>query len=198
MPSLRPRVGVPRGIRLAFAAPAIAVFAVFALVGFYAALIPSLLSNVMGISNRAVGGFIAFEMIVVAAVAVPLVQRLASRTAMTSGLLIFLPSLLFLGLAEFLASLPLLLLATAIGGVAAALGYRGSLQVVNEIAPTDRRAEVVSAYFAIGFAGNAIPVIGVGVLSSLAGYVVASLAFAVLLAFLAITAMLAGLRFGNE
>jgi len=161
-------------------------------------LIPSLLANVMGISNIAVGGFVAFEMFAVGAATIPLAQGLRSRTAMISGLLVFLPSLILLGLAELSASLPMLLVATAIGGVAAALGYRGSLQVVNKIAPADRRAEVVSAYFAIGFAGNAIPVIGVGVLSSLAGYVTASIVFAILLALLAVAALIGGIRFGMK
>ncbi|MDX8453917.1 hypothetical protein RFM98_14225 [Mesorhizobium sp. VK9D] len=65
--------------------------------------------------------------------------------------------------------------ATAVCGAAAALGYRGGLQVGNQIAPAKRRAEVVSAFF---FCGNALPVIGIGILSSLAKATMASLAFA--------------------
>ena len=60
----------------------------------------------------------------------------------------------------------------------AALGYRGSLQVVDQIAPEDRRAEVVSSYFVCCFIGNALPVIGVGVISAYAGMSFASTIFA--------------------
>ena len=53
-----------------------------------------------------------------------------------------------------------------------------ALRVADQIAPADRRAEmVVSVYFAVGLAGNTIPVIGAGVLSSLVVYTVASIAF---------------------
>jgi hypothetical protein len=64
--------------------------------------------------------------------------------------------------------------ATALCGVSAGLGYRGSLHVVNQIALEDRRAEVVSSYFVCCFIGNALPVIGVGVISAYAGMPIAS------------------------
>jgi hypothetical protein len=38
--------------------------------------------------------------------------------------------------------MPIMIAATATCGLAAALGYRGSLQVVNQIAPREQRAEV--------------------------------------------------------
>ena len=43
------------------------------------------------------------------------------------------------------------------------LGYRGSLEVINRIAPADRRSEVVSSSLIALFAGNSVPVIGIGV-----------------------------------
>jgi hypothetical protein len=87
-----------------------------------------------------------------------------------------------------------MLVATAACGVAAALGYRGSLQVINEIAPSDRRAEVVSSYLLCVFCGNALPVIGVGVLATLASPAVASLAFAALIIVFAVVALVFGTR----
>jgi len=42
------------------------------------------------------------------------------------------------------------------------LGYRGSLQVVNEIAPSRRRAELVSSYLFTCYASVSLPVIGIG------------------------------------
>jgi hypothetical protein len=80
-------------------------------------------------------------------------------------------------------------MATALCGVAAALGYRGSLQVVNQIAPRDRRAEVVSSYFVCCFVGNSVPVIGVGVISTYWTMPVASAIFAGMLVVFAIAAL---------
>jgi hypothetical protein len=60
------------------------------------------------------------------------------------------------------ASLWVMLVSTAVVAVATGLGYRGSLQVANQIAPADKRAAVVSSYFVCCFVGNALPVIAAG------------------------------------
>jgi hypothetical protein len=86
-----------------------------------------------------------------------------------------------------------MLAATAVVGVSAGLGYRGSLQVVNQIAPADKRAAVVSSYFVCCFIGNALPVIGVGVLSSFTSTTVADIAFAGMIAAFAVLALIFGL-----
>ena len=75
------------------------------------------------------------------------------------------------------------------------LGYRGSLQVVNQIAPEHRRAEVVSSYFVCGFSGNALPVIGVGVISTFASLATASLAFAATISVFAVVALYFGIKY---
>jgi MFS family permease len=50
--SLRPRVGVPREIRSRFVSPAATMFAALALVGFYAALVPTILKRDLHQPNR--------------------------------------------------------------------------------------------------------------------------------------------------
>ena len=99
------------------------------------------------------------------------------------------------GCGTALDSIAILIIATAICGVATGLGYRGSLQVANQVAPEDRRAEVVSSYLICCFAGNALPVIGIGVISTLAGPNVASLAFAATIAAFALVALFFGARY---
>jgi hypothetical protein len=79
--------------------------------------------------------------------------------------------------------------------VAAGLGYRGNLQVVNQIAPERLRAEVVSSYFICCFIGNALPVIGVGVLSAAAGSIMASLVSAATISVFAVLALCFGAKF---
>jgi|SRR5690242_15230927 len=80
--------------------------------------------------------------------------------------------------AQVMTSLAVMLAATACVGLAAGGGYRGSLQVVNQLAPEHRRAAVVSSYFVCCFIGNALPVIGVAVLSNLTNATIADVAFA--------------------
>ena len=87
-----------------------------------------------------------------------------------------------------------LLLGTTVAGIAAALGYRGSLQVINQIAPAERRAEVVSSYLLAGFAGNSLPIIGVGLLSGVIGTTLASASFAATIALCVLAALIIGYK----
>jgi MFS family permease len=103
------------------------------------------------------------------------------------GLMI--PAVALVLAAQAFASIMLMLAATALCGVASGMGYRGSLQVVNELAPAERRAEVLSAYFICCFTGNAVPVIGVGVIGMLIGPLTATACFAVLIVAFALLAL---------
>lgn len=90
---------------------------------------------------------------------------------------------------------PVIIFATTLCGVAAGLGYRGNLQVVNQIVPERLRAEVVSSYFICCFIANALPVIGVGVLSAAAGSIMASLVSAATISVVAVLALCFGAKF---
>ena len=159
--SLKPRFGVPQQIRFQFIAPAAAAFATFALIAFYSALIPNLLAQRMHQPAPLVAGLVVCALFGIAAITILATGKLESRAAMFSALALLLPSLWILIGAEIARSMPLLIFAAAVGGVAGGLGYRGSLEVVNRIAPADRRSETVSSYLIACFAGNSVPVIGV-------------------------------------
>ncbi|MGI8678828.1 MAG: MFS transporter [Jatrophihabitans sp.] len=186
---VRPRIGVPRDRLRSFAAPAVTGFVTFALGGLYFALVPGIVIRDLHVHNVAVSGLIVFELGILAAACIVLGRRIAPRTAMTSGLLFLLPAVALVVTAQAARSMPLLLLATACAGVTMALGYRGSLEVINQIAPDDRRAEVVSSYYIACFVGNSVPVIGLGVLTTLADPLVASVTFAATIGALSIAAL---------
>jgi MFS family permease len=186
---VRPRIGVPRERLGAFTAPAVTGFVTFALGGLYFALIPNIVLHDLHDKNVAAGGLVVFVLAAVATVCLVLGRRLEPSRAMTAGLLCLLPAVALVVAAQAARTMPVLLLASAVGGVAMALGYRGSLEVVNEIAPDDRRAEVVSSYFIACFIGNSVPVIGVVVLSTLTGPLTASVVFACTVGALSIAAL---------
>ena len=110
--------------------------------------------------------FRSAELFVISALAMIVTRNLSSAHAMIGGLVLLIPSVILLVAADTLASLPLLVAATALVGIATGLGYRGSLQVINQIAPPQRRAEVASSYFIACFVGNSVPVIGIGWLAA--------------------------------
>ena len=190
----RTSVAVPRSIRARFIAPAITAFTVFSLYGFYFSLAPGVLIDSLHLSNRAIGGAVVFELGLVAAATIIVTRRLASGTCMRLALILLVPALALLILAQAQGSLPLLLLGTALSGVSGALGYRGSLQVVNQIAPEDQRAGVSSVYFIVCFMGNSLPVIAVAVLTRAFDSLFADSVFAITLAVLALGALAASLR----
>lgn len=186
---VRPRVGIPRDRLPAFTAPAVTGFVTFGVAGLYFALIPSIVLRDLHEKNVAVGGLVVFELGAMAAVCIHLCRRLAPAKAMITGLLCLLPAVALVVAAQAARSLTLLLLASALAGVTIAVGYRGSLEVVNEIAPEEHRAEVVSAYFIACFVGNSVPVIGLGVLTTITDALVASVVFAATVAVLSIAAL---------
>ncbi|QOZ37885.1 MFS transporter [Bradyrhizobium sp. CCBAU 53421] len=190
---LRPKLALPRKVQAQFVAPAITGFGLMALVGFYASLMPSILSHDLHIENRAAGGALLFELALVVALVIVATQALASRTSMLWSLALMIPASAAIVVAQVSASLWVMLAATAVVAISAGLGYRGSLQVVNQIAPADERAAVVSTYFVCCFIGNALPVIGVGVLSSLTNTTIADMAFSAVIAAFAVVALIFGL-----
>jgi hypothetical protein len=196
--SLKPRLGVPQGVRLQFLSPAVTAFAAFALIGFYAALVPSLLRESMHLSAPLIAGAIVAELFGIAALTILSTGRLESRITMLSSLVLLLPSLWLLVLAQVIQSLPVLLIAAAGTGVSGGLGYRGSLEVVNRIAPADQRSEVVSSYLVVCFAGNSLPVIGIALLSAVAGSLAADVTFAAVITVLAGLAFLTGIKYGPD
>jgi MFS family permease len=196
--SLKPRLGVPQQIQLQFVSPAVTGFATFAMIGFYSALIPSLLREALHQSAPIVAGGIVFELFLVAAITILTSGRISSQRATLTALALLPPSLWLLVLAEITQSLPLALLAAAAGGVAGGLGYRGSLEVINRIAPSDRRSEVVSSYLIALFAGNSVPVIGIGLLAAVTNSIVAHVTFAAVITALAGIAMLTGIKFAPK
>lgn len=192
--ALRPRVGIPPGIARQFFAPAVTAFGTFALIGFYGALIPTVLAQAMHRPQPIVGGIIVCELSFVAAIGSIVARNVASRTAMLATLVLLPISIGGLLFAQDAHSMLALVLTTAAGGACWALGYRGSLQVINDIAPADRRGEVSSSYYIVGFAGNCIPVIGVGLIASFANPNVASLVFGCTIAAFAAIALCFELR----
>jgi len=189
---LRPRIGVPADIRLAFVAPACMAFAAFALGGFFSALIPGIIKQELHLANLAAIGVVVTIFFIAASLTAALTRKLTSWTAMFSGAVSVFPAVALLSVAESERSLILLFVAAAAGGAAMALSYRGSLQVVNEIAPQDKRAEIVSAYLLMCYLGNSLPVLGVGLLTTVLEPSLAHEIFAGVVAGLALAAIFAG------
>jgi predicted MFS family arabinose efflux permease len=196
--NLKVRVGVPRGVRAAFMAPGIANLVLYSMVGFYSALTPGLIAKTLHITDHAASGALVSELFVVGAAIVYLTARLSSRAVMLWGFVLMLPALGLLLAAEIFASLPALVAGTAMGGAALGMGYRGAIEVGNQIAPPDKRAELISMLFVCGNLGLSLPVIGVGVLGMTTNPRLADMIFAGITALLSLAGLGFGLFAGND
>jgi len=192
--SLRPRIGVPRALIPAFTAPAVTAFSTFSLLGFYSALTPSLLEQALHLHSHAISGGIIFELYAVAALVLVLTQWVAARVAMLAGLALLIPALVLLAFAPRDQSLPVLLLGSGVGGAAVGLAYRGSLQLVNELAPNTHRAEVVSTFLMFCYLGVSLPVVGIALLSAATTPIISETTFAAMIAAFALFAVSADVR----
>jgi len=193
--SLRPRLGVPPGIRMAFVTPAALAFTAFALAGFYAALTPGLLARTLGQGSTVVIGAVVGGFFVVAAMVAVMTAQLGIRRAVAATVLLLLVGISVLLAAEAKASMPLLLAATALTGAAMAIGYRASLQIINRIAPAKQRAEVISSYLMVCYLANSLPVVGVGLLAQRGGAALAHWVFGAALCVIAAGASAMGWRY---
>ncbi|MEX3959131.1 MFS transporter [Trinickia sp. EG282A] len=192
--SIEPRIGVPPELRTAFIAPAVTAFATFALLGFYAALLPNLLGDSMHMHSPALSGAIVAELFAASAITVIVTPMLAAHVAMFAGLWLLPPSLALLLWAQIAGSVALLVVATVLCGISTALGFRGSLQEANRMAPAERRAELLSAYLLCCYTGNSLPAVGVALLSRSVGHLWANVTFAAVSVVLAFIALAVGAR----
>ncbi len=196
--SLRPRIGVPSGLRLAFVAPAAMAFTAFSLGGFYSALAPGVLTQTLRVDDLGVIGLVVAAFFATATATAMLTRRVGDRASMFAAFALLLVGVTLLLIAEARRALVLLVVASVVNGAAMAFGYRASLQIVNALAPEQRRAELVSAYLLVCYGANSLPVIGVGALSLAVEPAVAHRILAGVLVALAAVACVATVRYAPK
>lgn len=134
----------------------------WAVTGLFPSLIPSFVTTVLKLDNLALAGGVVAILLAPAAAVQTLAPRLDSLRAQTAGLLIMIPGVAVLLVADLARSLAALIVAAVLGGLGMGLAFMGSLGDVNEIAPDDRKGDIVASYYVVVYIGSAIPAIGVG------------------------------------
>ena len=187
---LRPqRLRIPDQVRPVFVRVGLAAFAGFAVLGLFAAVAPEFLGQVLEVKSHATLGAVVAGVFASSIVGQTLLQRVVGSRALPVGCVALAAGMGLVALALIAASLALLIA----GGVVAALGqglsFRAGLTAVNEASPPERRAEVASSFFVVGYLGISVPVVGVGLLAEMASLRVAGVVFAGLVALLALAAL---------
>jgi MFS family permease len=177
-------------MRATFATSGTASFLAFTVVGLFLALVPTYVATLSGSDNLFLGGAAVALMLLCSALAQLLGYGRRARILELGGLPLLAAGLALLALAGASSSLTLLLAATVIGGTGQGLVFLGGLTAVNQTAPAGRHADVLSNFYVILYLGAGLPVIGVGLLATVAGLLVAVQCFAAVVAVLCLVMLL--------
>jgi MFS family permease len=163
------RPAVPRPVLGPFAVAGLALAVSWAVGALFASLSPSIDRQLLHVNSHAAAGLVLFVFFALGGAVQIALRRWSSRASMGVGAGAV---GIGMGLVEsslLASSVPLFMVGTVLAGAGAGLGFMGSLAVINEVAPQDRRAELVSAFNLVGYVALAAPVVGVGVLTGITG-----------------------------
>jgi predicted MFS family arabinose efflux permease len=188
------RLGVPDEVRPTFVRAAVAGFAGFAVLGFFTAVSPLFLVQVLHEASHLVTGLVVFSVLGSSAAGQLLSARLPERASLLGGCVALAAGVVVVAVGLATALLPVLVAGAVIAGLGQGASFRAGLQAVTGAAPTERRSEVSSSFFLVLYVAISIPVIGVGAGAQVFGLVPTAVVFAGLVAALALAAFVSLLR----
>jgi len=153
---------IPGGIRMIFAASAIAATTGYVIGGLMFSLGAQIAHDLVGSDNALVNGVaIALFALAAGVVAVP-GKRLTPRAAIIVGGLSAIVGTALLAVSTARHALAIFVAAATAGGIGFGLMYSGGLSWINANAPADRRGGVLSALYLAAFATQAVIVLLLG------------------------------------
>ncbi|MFM0008813.1 MFS transporter [Paraburkholderia sediminicola] len=188
------KISLPSEVRRAFIPAALAGFAGFVVVGFFAAVAPQLIRVVLGFHSGIVTGAIVFLLFACSALGQIVQTVITARWRQAAGCVGLVVGLICVGLCVPERSLGALLLGTALAGIGQGISFRAGLGEIASAAPAHRRAEVTSSFFVVLYVAISLPVIGLGIAVQLADIQRATLLFVGLTIVLVLIALLLLIR----
>jgi MFS family permease len=176
LPAARPatrwrprRPQIPVAARPVFATSGTASFLAFAVIGLFLTLIPTYVTTLSGSGNLLLSGAAVALMLACSALTQLIGYGRRARSLEITGLPLLAAGLVLLAVAGGVSSLALLFIATVTVGVGQGLAFLGGFTAVNQAAPADRHADVLSSFYVVIYLGVGVPVIGVGFLATVIG-----------------------------
>ena len=164
---------MPVAIRGAFITAGTLSFLAGTVTGLFLTLVPSYLLKLTGSTNLALAGGAVALMFGASAATQRLAYGRSEVSLRLGGLALMLAGFVLLILAGAAGSLALLLAATLIAGVGQGLAFLAAITEINQAAPPQRRADVLSSFYVVTYLGTGVPVIGVGFLATAIGLLAA-------------------------
>jgi MFS family permease len=167
---LRPRrPGIPREARGPFALAALGVVGSWSIAGVYLALGPALAGQLMHTHGEMAGGAAAAALMGAGALAQLAGRNLDNRTLTVSGSTVVALGLALTATAVSVGSAAFFLASSALAGIGFGLAFMGALRHLTAAIPADRRAEVMSAFYIVGYLSLALPAVAAGFIANAIG-----------------------------
>jgi MFS family permease len=162
-PRLRPqKPQVPPAIRSAFTLAGAGVVASWSIGGLYFALAPTLVDKLLDTHNHLAGGATVFVLAGSGALGQLVFNRLSPQRAMGGGALALAVGMAASAASVSLGSAGLFLASSALTGVGFGVAFMGALRTISTVAPTDRRAAVMSAFYIVCYLSLSLPAVAAG------------------------------------
>jgi len=191
-----PRIGLPSEVSGIFLRVALPGFVGFAVLGLFAAVAPTFMRQLLGLSHPVLAGGVAAIVFVGSCLGQVTIVPPLGRYAFSAGRASLICGLGLLAIALRTESFTLLLIAAAVAGLGQGIAFRVGLTQLNEHAPEHHRAEVASSFFTVMYAGISIPVVAVGLGTHHWGLQAAGIGFCLTMAALVLTQVVLGRVFG--
>jgi MFS family permease len=189
---------IPPAIRRPFFIAAAQSFVGWSVIAIFVSLVPSFLDAALGVHSLLTGSFVVCGIQVGALWAACIAGRASNRADIILALLALGAGLWTLLLAVPHHALVPLALGVVIVGLGNGLGYIAGLNIVNAIAPPERRAETLAGLFVASYVGFSLPALTVGLVANHVGFYLAIVGAAVSLGVIAIVIMLASTQHNLE
>jgi predicted MFS family arabinose efflux permease len=160
--ALRPRIRVPKETQRQFFAAIPAIVAGWSITGFFLALAPSVVRDVLHVRFSAAGGLSITVLYIANSAAGLLAARRSARGATLLGAVLLSLGAAALAGALVLASAFVFIGGTFVVGLGVGMTFNGTFRDISEATGAQSRSEVFSAAFVVSYAALGIPALAAG------------------------------------
>lgn len=183
------RLSVPPAVRGVFIPAAIAGFAGFAMCGFFTSIAPAMMGKVLGYDHRLLIGAVAGSIFLASTVGQFLQGALPLRLRLPLGCVTLMLGVIPIALGIHSQSLTLFVTGAVIAGMGQGMSFRAGLGAIAEASPAAEKAAVTSSFFVVAYVAISVPVIGLGLMATVASLKVTGVTFAAVMGLLAALAL---------
>ncbi|RKN44876.1 MFS transporter [Streptomyces hoynatensis] len=167
--TLVPEIRLPRAVRRPVLVATPVLFSAWALAGFYGALGPALVRDLVDSPSVVLGGLSLFVLAASAAVTVILLRRASARAVMFTGIGTLIGGVALTVAAVHAGAPVLFFVGTAIAGTGFGAGFQGGIRLVIPLTAQHESAGVLSLLYVVSYLGMGVPAVAAGYLVVHAG-----------------------------